>query len=156
MQGCRCRCACGNCHFPHFFLLFHCHRHHASFPHDHDVPSRTLRHNGRFGVEAAKSMAPMPTGMLFLTSLGMHNQLLVHYPPYSYARHNPQQPHNAHQCVGRWWPPWCPITSATAHYSHPAYWLIFVCGGAGSEAPWWPWDEGSHHGRWVHGLASFS
>jgi hypothetical protein len=108
MQGCRRRRACGNCHLPHFFLLFHCHRHHASFPHDHDVPARTMRHNGRFGVEAAKSMAPMPTGMLFLTSLGMHNQLLVHYPPYSYARHNPQQPHNAHQCVGRWWPPWCP------------------------------------------------
>jgi len=46
--------------------------------------------------------------------------------------------------------------SAAAHNSHPTCWLIVVCGGAGSEAPWRPWDDGSRQGRWVHGLASFS
>jgi hypothetical protein len=29
-------------------------------------------------------------------------------------------------------------------------------GGAVSEAPCQPWDDGGRRGRWVHGLASFS
>jgi hypothetical protein len=34
--------------------------------------------------------------------------------------------------------------------------MIAVCGNAGSDAPWRPWDDGGHHGWWVHGLASFT
>ena len=32
--------------------------------------------------------------------------------------------------------------------------LADACGGAGSGAPWWPWDDGGRHDRWVDGLAS--
>ena len=37
---------------------------------------------------------------------------------------------------GRQRPPWCPSTRAGAYNSRPECWLIVVCGGAGSEAPW--------------------
>ena len=30
------------------------------------------------------------------------------------------------------------------------FWLIVTCGGAGSGAPWGPWDVGGRHGWWVH------
>ncbi len=53
---------------PLFFLLFRCHHHHASFP--HDVPSQTTQHNDRFSEEAAKPTAPMPEGMLIVTLSG--------------------------------------------------------------------------------------
>jgi hypothetical protein len=36
------------------------------------------------------------------------------------------------------------------------FWLIIACGGAGSRAPWRPWDVGGRHGRWVHGLLVFT
>ena len=49
---------------------------------------------------------------------------------------------------GRQRPPWCPSTRAGAYNSRPECWLIVVCGGAGSEAPWRPWDDGDRHGRW--------
>jgi hypothetical protein len=34
-------------------------------------------------------------------------------------------------------------------------WLIVACGGVRIKVSWWPWDDGSRHGWWVHGLASF-
>ena len=49
---------------------------------------------------------------------------------------------------GRQWPPWCPNSCTGAYNSRPECWLIVVCGGAGSEAPWRPWDDGDRHGRW--------
>jgi hypothetical protein len=36
------------------------------------------------------------------------------------------------------------------------FWLIVTCGGAGNGAPWRPWDNGSHHGRWVPGLLALT
>ena len=45
-------------------------------------------------------------------------------------------------------PPWCPTPGAGAYNSCPECWLIVVCGGAGSEAPWRTWDDGDRHGRW--------
>ena len=36
------------------------------------------------------------------------------------------------------------------------FWLIVACGGAGSGAPFQPWDVGGRHGRWVHGLLVFT
>ncbi len=44
--------------------------------------------------------------------------------------------------------PWCPICGAAAYNSQPACWMIVVCGGAGSRAPWRPWYDGGRHGRW--------
>lgn len=56
------------------FLPVCCPRHCTSCL--HDVPARMMRKNKRFGVEAAKPTAPMPTEMLFLTTLsGRHHQL---------------------------------------------------------------------------------
>jgi hypothetical protein len=59
---------------------------------------------------------------------------------------------------GGQWLPWCPTPSAGANNSDPECWLIVVCSGAGSEAPWRPWDDGDRHGRWgtvYLALASF-
>jgi len=63
--------------------------------------------------------------------------------------------HNNSQCLstrrdqnGRQWPPWCPTSGASAYKRRPECWLIFICGGAGSEEPWRPWDDGDRHGRW--------
>ncbi len=44
---------------------------------------------------------------------------------------------------------------APPHKTVTQCWVIVVCGGAGIEAPWRPWEDGGRHGRWVHGLASF-
>ncbi len=52
-----------------------------------------------------------------------------------------------HDQNGRQWPPWCPTSGAGTYNSRPKCWLIVVCGGAGSEAPWRPWDDGDRHGR---------
>jgi hypothetical protein len=50
---------------------------------------------------------------------------------------------------GQQWPPWwCPTSGAGAYNSCPECWLIVICGGAGSEAPWRLWDDGNRHGRW--------
>ena len=59
---------------------------------------------------------------------------LVHYPTYSNVGHNP---HNI--------PTMFATPSSAVHNIHPC--------GARSEAPRRPWDDGSRHGRWVHGLA---
>ncbi len=40
--------------------------------------------------------------------------------------------------------------------SRAAFWLIVACGGAGSGATWRPCNDGGRHGRWVHGLPSFT
>ena len=48
---------------------------------------------------------------------------------------------------GQQQPPWCPTSGTSAYNSCPECWLIVVCGGAGSEALWQPWDDGGHHGR---------
>jgi hypothetical protein len=62
-----------NLHLLFLFLLFHCHRHHASFP--NNIPYRMTQHNNQFGVEASKPMAPTPAGMLIITLLGRHCRL---------------------------------------------------------------------------------
>ncbi len=49
---------------------------------------------------------------------------------------------------GQQWLPWCPTPGAGAYNSPPECWLIVVCGRAGNEAPWRPWDDGDCHGRW--------
>ena len=48
---------------------------------------------------------------------------------------------------GRQRPPWCPTLGASTYNSCPECWLIVVCSGARSEAPWHLWDNGGHHGR---------
>ncbi len=58
----------------------------------------------------------------------------------------PQRPSTRCDQNGRQRPPWCPTSDADAHNGHPVCWLIVVCGGAGSGAPWWPWDEGDRQG----------
>jgi hypothetical protein len=63
---------CRNIHLLFLFLLFRCHRRHASFP--HNVPFWMTRYNDWFGVEAAKPTAPMPARMLFVTLLGRHRR----------------------------------------------------------------------------------
>jgi hypothetical protein len=62
------RACCRNRLLLLFFLLFCCHRHKASFP--HDVPFRMTQHKNQFGKEAAKPTAPMPEGMLIVTLSG--------------------------------------------------------------------------------------
>ncbi len=52
--------------------------------------------------------------------------------------------------------PCCPTSGTAAYNSHPSCWLHDLCGNTGSESPWWPWVDGGHHGRRVHGFASFS
>ena len=66
--------SCRNRHLPLLFIPFCRRRHHTSFL--HDVPVQTMRLNDQFGMEAAEpTTALIPTGMLFLTSLGRHHQL---------------------------------------------------------------------------------
>jgi hypothetical protein len=131
------------------FLLFFRHHRHASFT--HNVPSWTTQHNDQFGIEAAKPMAPMPAGMLIVTLMGRHHRLPGTLP-YIFLRRkhlttNPQRPSIHCDLNGRQWPPWCPTPDANAHNGHPVCWLIVVCGGAGSGAPWWPWDNGDRQGQ---------
>ncbi len=92
---------------PLFFLLFHCHRRHASFP--HDVPSRTTQHSDRFGKEAAEPTAPMPEGMLIVTLSGKHRRLRGMLP-YIFLRRTqltttPQCPSTRRDLIGRQRPP---------------------------------------------------
>jgi hypothetical protein len=142
---CKLAC-CRNCHLLFLFLLFCCHLHHASLP--HDVPSQTMQHNKQFGVKAAKPMAPMPAGMLIVTLLGRQHRLPGTLPYIFLCRTQltttPQCPSTG---CGQQQPPWCPTPVANAHNSHPVCWLIVVCGGAGSEAPWQPWDNSDRQGR---------
>ena len=50
-------------------------------------PVRMMRHNDPFGVEAADAepMAPMPTGILFLTLRGRYHRCLAYYPTPTYS-----------------------------------------------------------------------
>jgi hypothetical protein len=43
-------------------------------------------------------------------------------------------------------PPRCSTPDADTHNGHPVCWLIVICGGAGSGAPWRPWDDGNRQG----------
>ena len=99
-----------------------------------------MQHNNQFGIEAAEPTAPMPEGMLIVSLL-----------PYEFLRRTqltttPQRPSTRRDLNGRRRPPWCPTPDADAHNGHPVCWLIVVCGGAGSGAPWWPWDDGDRQG----------
>jgi hypothetical protein len=72
--------------------------------------------------------------------------------PYVFLRRTqltttPQRPSTGRDQNGRQRPPWCPTPDADAHNGHPVCWLIVVCGGAGSGAPWRPWDDGDRQGR---------
>jgi len=132
------------------FCLLCLHRQHASC--HHDVLNRRTQRSNRFGMEAAKTTAPMPTGMLFLSLLGRQCQLSG-ILPYIFLRRTqptttPQCPSTRHDVNCRQRPPWCPIPGAATYNSHPTCWLIVVCSGAGSEAPWRPWDDGGRHRRW--------
>jgi hypothetical protein len=124
------RVCCRNRLLPLFFLLFCCHRHHASFP--HNVPSRTTQHNKQFGKEAAKPTAPMPEGMLIVTLYMLPYVFL----PRTQLTTTPQRPSTRHDLILQQRPPWCPTPNANAHNGHPVCWLIVLCGGAGSGAPW--------------------
>jgi hypothetical protein len=97
-----------SCSSPFYFAATN--NHHISFP--HDVPSRTMRHNDRFGTEAAKPMASMPAGMLFPTLSGRHCRLSG-ILPYIFLHRTqvtttPQRPSTCNDLNGQWRPPWCP------------------------------------------------
>ena len=72
------RACCRNHLLPLFFLLFHRHCHHASFP--HNVPSRTTQHNNQFSEEAAELTAPMPEEMLIVTLSGKPWYVILRIP----------------------------------------------------------------------------
>jgi hypothetical protein len=144
---CKLTC-CRNRLLPLFLLLF-CRRHrHASFP--NDVAARTTRHNNQFGVEAAAPTAPMPTMMLILT-LSEGYCRMPGTKPYVFLRRtqpttNSQWPSTRRDLNGRLRPPWFLTPGNDAYNSCPECWWIVVCGGAGSGAPWRPWDSGDRQG----------
>jgi hypothetical protein len=144
---CKLTC-CRNCLLPLFFLLFCCRHHHASFP--NYLAARTMQHNNQFGMEAAAMTAPMPTMMLIVTLSEGYCQSSGTKPYVSLRRTqpttNPQRPSTSHDLNGQLRPPWCLTPGADAYNSHPECWRIVVCSGAGSGAPWRPWDGGNHQG----------
>jgi hypothetical protein len=73
---------------------------------------------------------------------------LANLPSKNTGHNNPQCLSTHRDLNGRQRPPWCPTPGAAADNSCPECWLIVVCGGARSEAPWRPWEDGGHHGRW--------
>ncbi len=81
------RACCRNRLLPLFFLLFHRHQHHASFP--HDVPSWTMQHNNQFGEEAAEPSAPMPEGMLIVIFSGKPWYVFLRIPTSDTIHNNP-------------------------------------------------------------------
>ena len=100
-------------------------------------------------------------GVILLTSSGRHRQLAGTLPHVFLRRtqttRTPHCPSTCRHLNGQQRSPWCPTPGAPAQNRHPVCGLILVGGGGnGSEAPWRPWDDGGRHGRWVHGLASFS
>jgi hypothetical protein len=131
-----------------FLLFYHRHRH-ASF-HSYDA-ARTMWHNDQFGMEAAAPMAPMLTRMLIVTLLEGYCQCPGTKPYVFLSRSepttNPQRPSTRHDLNGGQRLPWCLTPSVDADNSHPECWWIFICGGAGSGAPWQPLEDGGHHGR---------
>jgi hypothetical protein len=145
---CKLTC-CRNCLLPLFFLLF-CHRrHHASFP--NDVAARTTRHNNQFGVEAAMPTAPMPMIMLIVPlSEGYHRSpgtLPYIFLCRTQLTTTPQRSSTRRDLIGQQRPSWFPTPNANAYNGHPVCWLIVVCSGARSGAPWRPWDDGDRQGR---------
>jgi hypothetical protein len=74
--------------------------------------------------------------------------LLANSPSKNTRHNNPQCLSMRRDQNGRQWLPWCPTSCAGAYNSRPECWLIVVCGGARSEAPWRPWDDGDRHSRW--------
>jgi hypothetical protein len=145
---CKLTC-CRNRLLPLFLLLFHRRRHHASFP--NDVAARTMRHNNQFGMEAATPTAPMLTMMLIVTlsegyrrTPGTKPHVFLHR---TQPTTNPQRPSTRRDLNGRLRPPWCLTPGDDAYNSCPECWRIVECGGAGSGAPWRPWDSGNRQGR---------
>ncbi len=59
----------------------------------------------------------------------------------------PQCPSTRRDQNGQQRPPRCPTPDAGTHNGHPVCWLIVVCGGTRSGAPWGPWDDGDRQGR---------
>ncbi len=145
---CKLTC-CRNCLLLLFLLLFRRRRHHTSFP--NDVAARTAQHNNQFGMEAAAPTAPMLTMMLIVTLSEGYCQT-PGTKPYVFLRRT--QPTTNPQCLltrrdlnGRLRPPLCLTPGDDAYNSRPECWRIVVCGGAGSGAPWQPWDGGNRQGR---------
>jgi hypothetical protein len=95
-------------------------------------------------------MAPMPEGMLMVTLLGGHRRfpgpLTYIFLHRTQLTRTPQRPPTCRDLNGQQRLPWCPTPNADAHNGHPVCWLIVVCGGAGSGAPWPPWDDGDRQG----------
>jgi hypothetical protein len=144
---CKLTC-CRNCLLLLFLLLFCRRRHHASFP--NDFAGRTTQHNNQFGVKSAAPTALMPTMMLIVTLSEGYRQM-PGTKPYVFLRRtqpttNPQCPSTHCDLNGQLRLPWCLTPGNDAYNSCPEYWWIVVCGGAGSGAPWWPWDGGNRQG----------
>jgi len=103
------------------FRLLRLHRRHASCR--HDVLNWRMLRSDRFGVEAAETTAPMPTGMLFLTLLGRHHKLSGILPYVFLRRTQPtttsQRPSTRCDVNRRQRPPWSPTPCAAAYNSHP-------------------------------------
>jgi hypothetical protein len=140
---CKLTC-CRNHLLPLFLLLFCRRRHQASFP--NDVAARTTQHNSQYGVEAAAPRAPMLT-MILINTMSERYRQTPGTKPYIFLRRaqpttNPQHLSTSRDLNGRLRPPWCLPPSNDAYNSRPECWRIVVCGGAGSEAPWRPWDGG--------------
>jgi hypothetical protein len=160
-----CNLTCCRNHLVLLFFLRFCPRCRCHAPFPNDVAARTTRHNDQFGVEAAARTALMPMRMLLVTSLEGYRQSPGTIP-YVFLRitqptTNPQRPPTRCDLNGQLWPQWCPTPGADAYNSHPECSRIAVCGGAGSGAPWRPWDNGDRRQRRLprsvgHGLASFS
>ncbi len=71
--------------------------------------------------------------------------------PYKFLRRTqltttPQRPSTRRDLIGRQRLPWCPTPKTNTHNGHPVCWMIVVCAGAGSGAPWRPWDNGDCKG----------
>ncbi len=136
---------CRNHLLPLFFLLFCRRRNHASFP--NNVAARTTRQNNQFVEEAAVLTAPIPTMMLIIRVLPITWYSTLHIPMQTQLTTTPQRPSTRRDQNGRQRPPWYPTPNANAHNGHPVCWLIVVCGGTGSGAPWRPWEDGNRQGR---------
>ncbi len=146
---CKITC-CRNRLLPLFFLLFCRRLHHASFP--NDVAALTTRQNNQFGMEAAAPTAPMPMMMLMVTLSEGYHRLPGTKPCYVFLCRtqepttNPQRPSTHRNLNGQLRPPWYLTPGNDAYNSRPECWQIVVCGGAGSGAPWRPWNGGDCQG----------
>jgi len=103
-----------------FRLLLIPHRHTSC---RYDVSNQRSRRSDQFGMEAAETTAPMPTGMLFLTSLGRHRRLPGTLP-YLFLRRTqptttPQSPSTRRDVKCQQRPSWCPTPGAAAYNSRP-------------------------------------